>query len=72
MPQADEWGDLLRPLYMEPTRLALPGWVLGMGPWSVATCPYQPWKVLLTHNEASVATGRVVWALLLAFLEVGW
>lgn len=56
-----------------------PGWglpmgVLGMGLGSVASCMSLPAlrKVPLTHDEASVATGRVVRALLLAFLKVGW
>lgn len=48
--------------------------MLGMGPGSVASHMSPPalGKVLLTHDEASVATGRVVWAFLLAFLKVGW
>lgn len=45
---------------------------LGIGPGSVAShmSPSAPAKVPLTHDEASVATSRVVWALLLALLKV--
>lgn len=46
---------------------------LGMGPEWVTShmSPSALGKVPLTHDEASVATGRVVRALLLALLKVG-
>lgn len=45
-------------------------WGWGHGQW-IPHIPTSPGKVLLTHDEAGVATGRVIRALLLAFLKVG-